>query len=234
MEKSDVKLVIDCGFQTPAAISQVCDYNKITHYFVSHIHGDHAGGLEEIAFRGYFSEHKPYLIIGTELMPTLWTNYLCGSLRNLVLPNGSLDLVATLSTYFNLHQCEPMKWYSLGESGLHLVLYAVRHVGSKVAYAILIRDGDSEKQVLFTCDAVWGNKLPYGAANLIFHECSFSPKLPASVHTHAEELLSFMEPTIQEKTVCVHYDDSVLERGVLGEMDIAPLRLAKPFEVFEI
>ena len=234
VENGDVKLVIDCGFLTPPAIERIIPLDKVTHYFISHIHADHTGGLEEVAFKDYFlyKQHKPTLLLPPDLFSTIWPNYLASGLRNLLTPDGSQDMIASLSTYFEPKHITVGTWVSIG-CDLHLALYKTKHVGKKANYSLLVRNQAIEKQALFTCDVVVDNKLPYKSSDLIFHDCSFAPSYPATVHTHVEHLLA-LPVEIQQKTICCHYADEIAERGVLFEDDIEPLRLALPYHAFHL
>lgn len=234
VEQGTVKLVIDCGAAVPAQVDALVGLENITHYFISHVHGDHVGGLEEVAFRNYF-QHKrtPCLLLGSDLIPTLWTDYLVGSLRDLLTPDGQTNMVASLATYFYVSQCGTMKWYEIKEGDLNFVLYQTKHVGVKSNYSILIRNNLTEKQAYFTCDCVVENKHPYRSADLIFQDCSVTPKYPATVHTHVEDLVTLPQE-VQEKMILVHYGDSTFEKQPLLSVDLAPLRLATPLESYEL
>ncbi len=227
IEHQNLKVLIDCGGTVPARIDEFSKMQEITHIFISHLHADHVGGLEEVALRGLFlHKRRPILLVPAPILPILWANYLSAGLRNLVTEDGTQDRIASLDTYFQAYPIIPMQWVQLGESSLHLVLYRTQHVVSKPNFSILILDQDSGKKILFTCDVVSGNKLPYKASDLIFHDCSMSPKYPATVHTHIEDLLA-LPVEIQSKIFCTHYDDSVLENLPILAHDIAPIRIAQ-------
>jgi ribonuclease BN (tRNA processing enzyme) len=226
VEHRDIKLLIDCGSTVPARVEEFSRLQDITHIFLSHLHADHAGGLEEVGFKGLFIHKKrPILLVPAPLMPILWPNYLAVGMRNLLTDDGKQDRIATLDTYFQAYPIVPMQFVQLGDSNFHLAIYRTQHVASKPNFSILVLDQDSGKKVLFTCDVTAGNKLPYNSADLIFHDCSFTPKYPTTVHTHIEDLL-VLSREIQAKTVCTHYGDDTIERQPLLTRDIAPLRVA--------
>lgn len=234
VEHNDVKLVVDCGQTVPQAIEQYIPLNKVTHYYISHLHGDHAGGLEEVCFKNYYLyKHKPILLIGDDLWPNLWTNYLSGSLRHGVTPDGEQDMILAPDAYFDLYRHKAEKWVELSGSNLFLVLYKTKHVMSMPNYSLLILNNETKRQVLFTCDVVWGNRLPYKAVDLIFHDCSFIPKYPNTVHTHFEDILS-MPIEIQQKLIATHYSEEVIEREPIFSTDIFPVRLASPGMSFSL
>lgn len=236
VEQNNVKLVIDCGFTVPEAVEKITPLKSITHYFISHIHADHAGGLEEVAFKNYFiSKHRPVLLVGEALAPSIWTNYLVSGLRNLLVEEeGQVkDLIATIDTYFYLYQMAPLKWVELKGSGLHLACYRTKHVGSKVNYSLLVRNEEKGTSALFTCDTVVESQLPYRSATLVFQDCSFTPTYPLTVHTHCSDLLA-LPKEIQEKVVCTHYGDDVTSKRPLLDQDIVPLRIGSPGDQFEV
>ena len=51
LEEGKSKMLIDCGSMIPQALHDAgINFRDITHYYVSHPHGDHVGGFENLVF----------------------------------------------------------------------------------------------------------------------------------------------------------------------------------------
>jgi ribonuclease BN (tRNA processing enzyme) len=84
-------------------------------------------------------------------------------------------------------------------------MFPTDHVPNKATFGVQIGT-DSDTNVLFTADAKPLSQARYDWADVIFHDCSFSPKYPATVHTHFEELCKLPEET-RAKIRLMHYGD---------------------------
>ncbi|MNN48309.1 ribonuclease Z [compost metagenome] len=79
---NDFTLLIDCGITAPISLHQLgVSLTEIDAILITHIHGDHVGGLEEFAFRmKYEFGRKPILYIADALTEPLWENTLKGGM----------------------------------------------------------------------------------------------------------------------------------------------------------
>lgn len=94
------RLLIDCGSDVRFSLTEAgYTYRDIHHIYVSHLHGDHVGGLEWLAFSTKFdpSCDRPQLYLCDRLADLLWNKVLSGGLSSI---QGQ---VAQLSTYFHVH-----------------------------------------------------------------------------------------------------------------------------------
>ena len=110
LEEGGRKLLIDCGYQVPTALrASGIDYKDIDDIYISHLHSDHIGGLEFIAFQRYnwaakprqADENSPRIIGNRQLLDDLWEKSLRGGLESME------GFVADLSTFFHPHPIEP-------------------------------------------------------------------------------------------------------------------------------
>src|SRR5690606_39016499 len=71
-------LLIDCGITAPLALHQAgINVDAIDAVLITHLHGDHVGGLEELAFQMLYTfKKKPLLYIMDTLVEPLWENCL--------------------------------------------------------------------------------------------------------------------------------------------------------------
>nr|WP_324254025.1 MBL fold metallo-hydrolase [Paenibacillus sp. 1001270B_150601_E10] len=75
---ADHSFLIDCGITAPLAIHQLGkSFNDFEGVFVTHLHADHIGGLEEYAFQMKFLyDRKPKLYIANTLVEPIWEHSL--------------------------------------------------------------------------------------------------------------------------------------------------------------
>ena len=173
------EFLIDCGFLCPMAFEQAHrSMDGIEAYFISHLHGDHVMGLEEVCFRSYFclnrriplwlpSQHfsKYSGIAGADI----WDNCLRASLETYDMRLHPPKLL-TLSDYADitlLYEGVPFEFY-----GLPFELIRVEHAPNRPCYGLKIGDkavytGDST----FSLERIetWLNS----GVECIFHDVSF-------------------------------------------------------------
>ncbi len=84
LEAGGEKALIDCGLTAWESLSSLgLSVKDIRRVFLSHIHFDHAGGLEPLAlYTKYFISQPLELIVPAPLRQTLWDNYLSGGLSS--------------------------------------------------------------------------------------------------------------------------------------------------------
>lgn len=234
VQSPQVTLVLDCGPTVPERVERTLgSLKKVTHWVVTHLHADHVGGLEEVAFKNYFlhGRYLPHLLHPENLKSILWTNYLSATCRDLAPLVDGKDVLTTLGSYFTPYAAPYLSWVAIAD--LAIVLYPTTHVGRKPNASVLIREIATGKQVLFSGDVIGGQKLPLKSADLVFHDCTFAPKYEGTVHTHCEELLQHPY-AVREKMVCVHYSDDAATRRPLLDVDITPLTIATPGQSYDL
>lgn len=193
------RLLIDCGITAPYALHRLSvPIEDLEGILITHIHGDHIGGLEEIAFRMKFiHRRKLKLFVPAPLVTDLWE----GSLR------GALEDHSTgcdaLSCYFDVVAVEPGKPLELFE-GLTVELIATKHIPGKFSSAVLLNE-----TVFYSSDMTFAPDLVIeladsGRCKHIMHDCQL--RGPGVVHASLDELLTLPE-RIQEITWLMHYED---------------------------
>ncbi len=119
VEGTSRRMLIDFGAKVPYALNNLgIDIRSIDDVYISHLHGDHIGGLEEMAFIRYdwinrpqhYSEWKngvraPRLIANVQLLSDLWKKSLRGGLESM----EGFD--ANLETYFEPVPVRPNKTF---------------------------------------------------------------------------------------------------------------------------
>lgn len=218
VENGKTRLMVDCGATAPAA---VLDYGlslkDITHVFITHLHADHIGGLEELSFIVRFNhKYRPKLVSTPPLLERLWDNSLRGGLEFIEeTPNNAEP--QSLEKYFELFPVSPEKWISLdGNEPLEIQLHPTDHVLGLETYSVEIRNPENpEKHILFSGDTRINPPLlkeKVETCKYIFHDCQLfdsGEDNKFGVHASYNDLLKLPE-NIRNKTWIYHYGDTVL------------------------
>lgn len=201
---SGKKMLIDCGTDIRFSLTaQNLSFQDIQAVYISHVHADHAGGLEWLALNAKFAEQpfKPHLHCQKDVAALLWNHTLSGGLTTL--PEDSI----TLETFFDVHMLDagdPFEW-----EGATLTAFKTVHVMAgdtwMPTYGLTIRVDD--KTTLITTDTQF--HLPsllglYQQADYIFHDCEIVDA-PTGVHAHFNEL-SALDVDIKSKMWLYHYN----------------------------
>ncbi|MNJ48466.1 ribonuclease Z [compost metagenome] len=192
-------LLIDCGITAPLALHQINKpMNEIDAVLITHIHGDHVGGLEEFAFRmKYGHGRKPLLYVPELLAEPLWENTLKGGLGQ--------DGIDSLEDAFNVHLLCEGQTTELANS-LALEIIRTPHIPGKNSYSLYINN-----EVFYSADMIFQpallSELVYQrGCRKILHEVQLTA--PGQVHTTLDELLS-LPADIREKILLMHYGDEM-------------------------
>src|ERR1035437_5128807 len=85
-EDESFRLLFDCGSDIRHSLASVgLGAKDIPCVYISHLHADHIGGLEWLAFSTYFNQNlaRPMLFISEVLVEPLWHNCLVGGLGSI-------------------------------------------------------------------------------------------------------------------------------------------------------
>lgn len=180
------RLLIDCGSDIRWSLArQRLSYRDVTDIYISHLHADHIGGLEHIAFQTKFdpSCSKPRLYIERSLVQALWEHSLRGGLG--IVNAGE----TTLDEFFDVNVIEAGTPFAWEDASLTAV--PTLHVSAPgmhvVSHALHIAE---ERQTFLTTDTQF---LPeylapwYQESDLIFHDCEIGA-VRSGVHSHYDDL----------------------------------------------
>jgi ribonuclease BN (tRNA processing enzyme) len=207
LEYDNQKLLIDCGSDTRFSLfDQNLTHRDILSVFVSHLHSDHVGGLEWLAFKTKFDKHceRPNLFIADTLVGPIWNNVLSGGLSSLE------NCQAALDTYFNVHI---IKNNSFVWNSLPISLVPTRHFKSNSiimpTYGLFFSINGTKiwisNDTQFTPDEL---KEYYETADIIFHDCE-TTETKTHVHAHYSELVT-LSPNIKKKMLLYDYNPGPL------------------------
>ncbi|OCQ21464.1 ribonuclease Z [Pseudoalteromonas luteoviolacea] len=180
-------LLIDCGHDTVSKYKRTFSNQLPSHVFITHLHYDHVGGLEQLFFKAALSGSQVRLYV-----PVLLVQQLCAMLRYTQLSEGKADIWNT----FILHPVSESFWHQ----GVKLWTYPVRHHAPNSAYAlhlpgVVFYSGDTRPIPELLTHMVTG-------AETIFHDCSVKGN-PS--HSGIDDLVREYPSCILEKVWVYHY-----------------------------
>lgn len=169
------RLLIDCGSDIRWSLAkQGLSHLDITDIYISHLHGDHIGGLEYVGFQRKFDPRceRPRLYLEASLVDPLWNHALRGGMGVIT------GMETTLETFFDArivtaHQ--PFQW-----EGARLEPVPAVHVSGRratvLSYGLLI-EHDGHRTFLTTDTQFTPGPLAacYASADVIFHDCETGP-----------------------------------------------------------
>ena len=229
--------LLDCGLLCPLALhDRNIPIHDIDGAFITHLHGDHALGLEEFFFQSFFAcqkrqnlwlphafsrKHSP--IEGSDL----WDNCLRGSMETLIYQDGK-PRITTLHDYADIHIVIPQQPFDI--FGLPCEIFPVIHTPQKPAFGIIL-----DNRVAFTSDCTFSQKrietLLDRNVSLIFHEVYFSAPYPHAVHTSIDEIAELPED-IRKLIVLMHYADDTTKDAFASARKLG-FQIATPGMTFD-
>lgn len=184
LEENDKRMLIDYGRTTPEALDAAnIDVKSITDIYISHAHGDHIGGLEDMAFKRYdwgkrprsYKEEKyaPRLISDERLLQDLWDRSLRGGLESME------GFVASMETFFEPVPVRPNKPIVWEDWNMELIQQIHIMSGSMIMWTFgVMLSKPGHKTVYFTTDSQHCSPKQmeefYRKADLIFQDCECS------------------------------------------------------------
>ena len=201
---SGKKMLIDCGTDARFSTQEAgVSIDEIDAVYISHLHADHVGGMEWLAYCTYFNPQlqRPKLYCVDTLMSEMWEQTLRGGLESI---QGKM---VTLTEFFD---CKPVAindsfiWEGIKFTPVQSV-HIMAGMKIKHSYGLLIDDGN--KVVFFTSDTQFcPNQIQdfYNKAELIFQDCETYP-FKSGVHAHYDDLKTLSDDT-KEKMWLYHYN----------------------------
>jgi len=182
------RMLIDCGSDIRWSLArQKLSHQDITDIYISHLHADHIGGLEYIAFQTKFDPRcgRPRLYMEPALAERLWQRSLRGGLGLITEGETSLD------SYFELCPIAPHESFVWEDARITAVptLHVSCTTAAMHSNALLMEHAG--RTTFLTTDTQFGpDRLGayYEQADLIFHDCEIGP-VRTGIHPHYEDLV---------------------------------------------
>lgn len=237
-------VLIDCGGTAVQALRELgVAPRAIVGVILTHLHGDHVGGLEQLVWERTYGAPE-----GPAPLP-LWADP--------AVLSGARSVLEPMIGLFSLGPgaVRPDGWAALvrGQAwrggagsaddgaqtvaigGVRFSLHQTPHVsdpgGGKPCFGVRARSADGA-ELYFTSDtelrADIGERFP--SAGAIFHDTTFEPPFEGTVHTHYQALRALPDP-VRARIVLMHY--TAVPPGVDPVAD-GFAAAARRFETFQV
>lgn len=204
------KMLLDCGTDIRFMLGEegidgpgFCE--AIDAIYISHLHSDHIGGLEWVAFNTYFSPNatKPKLFAEERLIQELWSNSLKGGLGCVT------GKCMELEDYFDcrpLDETVPFAW-----NDIRFALIRMPHILANCrnhnSYGLILNETENHAEsVLITMDTQFCPHLLapiMEEAVTVFHDCE-TQHTRSGTHAHYDDLCR-LPAVLKQKTWLYHY-----------------------------
>lgn len=195
-------LLVDCGITASRSLETIgMSVLDVENLFVSHLHADHIGGIEELALKSkLILGRKINLFVNERLVDDLWDS-IRGGIEHTQL--GPMEL----GDYFNVHPYDE----SFVFEGVEFSSHPTNHIKGMLSFDLgfdsLLLTGDT----LFSRDYVVSRASGF---ETVVHDCSFNDF--QKVHTFYEELIDNRD--LFDRLYVIHYEDNIGEfkQGLLS------------------
>lgn len=199
-------LLVDCGLTASRSLETIgMSILDVDHLFISHLHADHIGGIEELALkRKLILNKKVNLHINAKLVDSLW-----GSIKE-GLEHTQLGRLR-FDDYFNVLVHDD----HFALDGVEFSSHPTQHIRGMTSFDIGFGD------LLLTTDTVFSREYVLSRAahfKTVVHDCSFNSV--QRVHAYYERLIENRD--LFRELYVIHYEDPVERyKRLLEEADVA-------------
>ncbi|OPH47671.1 MBL fold metallo-hydrolase [Paenibacillus ferrarius] len=206
-------VLIDCGYSTPKSLHEInIQPDQIDGIIISHIHADHVGGLEEMAFRLLyeFNHKKTKLFLTQSIAAILWENTLKGGMYN---PSDGFTRIEDYFEIVLIDEHIPTEILP----GFTVEMITTMHIPHKPNYSLFINDRTFySADTQFNAELLMQEVVNKRNCHTILHDCQLSGY--GAIHATLEQLLT-LPHDIQERIYLMHYGDNMMNYiGKTGSM----------------
>ena len=208
-------LLIDCGPRTLDDFAAAYGVELPEAVFITHLHLDHIGGVEQLFYRGYFTRRGQIRVfVPVDLMPALHAK----------LANSPFLLSEGGANFWEAFRLVPVgDWFWL--DGLLFSVFPVRHSGHRAAFGLALAGSFFYSSDTRPIPEVIAHFARYGEP--VFHDCGLHPS-PA--HTGLPDVLREYPQEVLRRLVAYHYESAEAGRQIAA----AGLTLARPGDSFRL
>ncbi len=202
--KSGKNLLMDCGSDARRSLNeQGFSHFDIHDVYISHLHADHVGGLEWLAFATKFDQKcpKPMIHAAEDVLKDLWEKTLSGGLSSLQ------GINADIHSYFNTNPVAANSYFTWSHIQFHIIqtVHVISGYAIVPAYGLLFTVNNTT--VFITMDTQFVHFYMdsiYQKADIIFQDCETSD-CKTGVHAHYSDLRK-LPSEIKRKMWLYHYN----------------------------
>ena len=199
-------VLLDCGATTLTALrQQEIDPNQIRTVLVSHLHGDHFGGLPFLILDGQFRRRTEDL---TVIGPPGTSSRLEAAMETLY-PGSS-----QVERRFEVRVLAHVDRQSQEVGGLRCTPFEVRHSSGAPAYALRV-DGP-EASMTYSGDTEWTDALLEAADDVGLFLCEGYSPTPVRWHLDLEALASHYNRLNCDRLILTHLSPTALASDLSG------------------
>lgn len=219
IQKDNAHLLIDCGGDVRWGLKKLnLTSTDIEAVFISHLHADHIGGLEWLAFTTLFNPfaEKPIMFVKDQNFANdLWNKSLRGGLSSVEFRSIELE------SYFKLQKVNPKTSSFYWRDIEFEVIQTIHTLDNKeINPSYGLRFNLNGKKIWFSGDTQYAPhqyRQLIEEADIILHDCETSP-YPSNVHAHYDDLKK-LSKEIKKKMYLYHYQEppkDALNEGFAG------------------
>lgn len=204
------RMLFDCGASSLVAMKRFgVETSDIDVILLSHLHGDHFGGLPFFILESHYvsERQKPLVVAGPPGLEARITQAM-----EVLYPGSSETLREFALKFVELREGTETAFGSFA-----VTPYPVAHSSGAPAYALRVAYGD--KVLAYSGDTEWTDALIRAAsgADLFICECNFFEKVIPN-HLNYRTLMGHREELGCRRLVLTHMGEEMLRR--IGELDV--------------